>query len=105
MPNGAQICHTNDDQVLAGRGHIRQEKLTQLYDRFVITRSDHFCMCPYNIFQQDNDYMWVMPKGEDFSGICDQLYVSSSEQVLDSLDILPPFLSNYDSRVYGSVQC
>jgi hypothetical protein len=82
-------------------GHIRKEKLTQLYDRFVITRSDHFYMCPYNLSQLDNDYIWV-PKGEDYYGICDRLYVSSSEHVLDSLDIITPFLSNYDPWAYAS---
>jgi hypothetical protein len=44
-----------------------------------------------------------VPEGEDYDGICDRLYVSSSEHVLDSLDIITPFLTNYDSRIYGPV--
>jgi hypothetical protein len=100
IPNSSGAIQTMIKYWLAG--HIRQEKLTEIYDRFVITRTDQYYMCPYDLSPLDNQYMWV-PRGEDFEGICDRHLVCNSKDVLEALDILPPFLNDYDQEIYGKV--
>jgi len=58
------------------------------YDRFVITRTDHFYMCPLDLSVLDPRYLWV-PFGQDFGGITDRHLIVSSRDVLAALNILP----------------
>lgn len=72
---------------------IKELDLTEAYDRFVITRSDHYYLCAHDLSVLDNDYLWV-PSGEDYRGICDRHLVVNSTNVLKALNVLPPLLAN-----------
>ena len=72
---------------------IRELDLTSKYERFVITRSDHFYYCEHDLSDLDNNHMWV-PEGQDYGGVTDRHLVVSSEHVLQALNILPPLLSH-----------
>ena len=63
------------------------------YDRFVVTRSDHYYGCPqhFNQFDLSNNKVWV-PTGEDYGGLCDRYIVVSRENILDSLNLMPTLL-------------
>jgi hypothetical protein len=70
---------------------IKELKWTERYDRFVISRNDHFYLCPHNLCELDPNYMWV-PTGEDYGGICDRHLVVNATDALEALDMLPPLL-------------
>jgi len=80
--------------------HIQQLNLTDKYDRFVVTRSDHYYACQHDLRQLDDRYMWV-PKGEDYSssGITDRHLVCNAGQILPALDIFPPIVKFPDKYV------
>jgi hypothetical protein len=67
------------------------QKLTTQYDRFVVTRSDHFYLCQHDLRTLNPAYVWV-PRGEDFQGVTDRHVVASRQDILDVLNILPPVL-------------
>lgn len=67
---------------------IQQLKLTEHYERFVITRSDHYYLCDHNLSKFDPKFMWV-PHGERYGGVTDRHLVVSSDLVLQAIDILP----------------
>lgn len=66
------------------------------YDRFVITRSDHYYYCKHDLSQLDNNYMWL-PEGQNHGGITDRHLVVNSTMVIRALDILPPVIKNPES--------
>mmetsp|Transcript_6743 Transcript_6743/g.9792 ORF Transcript_6743/g.9792 Transcript_6743/m.9792 type:complete len:882 (+) Transcript_6743:72-2717(+) len=72
---------------------IKRLRLLEQYDRFVITRSDHYYGCLHDLNDLDNRYMWV-PSGEDYFGITDRHLVCNSSQVMKALDILPPVVTH-----------
>ena len=72
---------------------IKKHNLTQRYDRFVVTRSDHFYLCAHNVSKLDPNFLWL-PTGEDYSGFTDRHLVVSSKDVLPALDILPDLLAH-----------
>mmetsp|Transcript_13139 Transcript_13139/g.20040 ORF Transcript_13139/g.20040 Transcript_13139/m.20040 type:complete len:678 (-) Transcript_13139:849-2882(-) len=73
---------------------LLENNLIEKYDRFVLTRSDHYYGCDHDLKLLDNEYMWV-PKGEDYKyGITDRHLVCNQGQVLNALDIYPPILRN-----------
>ena len=62
------------------------------YDRFVVTRSDHYYACDHNVKTLDQRFLWV-PKGEDYrSGITDRHVVANRAQILPALSILGPII-------------
>jgi hypothetical protein len=65
------------------------EKLLSQYDRFVVTRPDHFYLCQHDLRTLNPEYVWV-PRGEDFQGITDRHVIASRHDILDVLNILPP---------------
>jgi hypothetical protein len=69
------------------------KSLLQKYERFIITRTDHYYLCRHDISQLDPNVLWV-PDGEDYGGITDRHLVVSRDQVLQALDILPPVLQD-----------
>jgi hypothetical protein len=73
--------------------YIRTLNLTETYDRFVITRSDHYYVCPHSLDLLDNQYLWI-PSGEDWGGICDRHLIANKDDILPALNILPPILEN-----------
>jgi hypothetical protein len=75
---------------------LQQHNLLSSYDRFVITRSDHFYLCAHDLSQFSNEFLWV-PTGSDHNGICDRHFIASNETILKALDILPPLVQNPES--------
>jgi hypothetical protein len=72
---------------------IRELNWKSRYDRFVITRSDHFYLCPHDINELDPYFMWV-PQGQTWGGVTDRYLVVNASNVLEALNILPPLLKN-----------
>ena len=72
---------------------IEKHGLHERYDQFLITRNDHYYSCPYKITNLRRDHLWV-PRGQDWFGISDRLYVVGAQHVLSSLNILYPILAN-----------
>ena len=70
-----------------------RNKMTERYDRFVITRSDHYYLCRHDLSELDPQYMWL-PVGQDHGGLTDRHLVVNSTLVLDALNILPPLLEH-----------
>ena len=70
-----------------------EDSILEKYDRFVLTRADHYYLCPH-VFNQcnfDDNTMWIV-EGEDWRGYCDRHLVVSSKNILDSLDIIPQLI-------------
>ena len=65
--------------------------LLSIYDRFVVTRSDHYYLCVHDLSELSNEYLWV-PQGSDHYGICDRHFIANNETILPALDILPPLV-------------
>ena len=63
------------------------------YDRFVVTRSDHYYQCPhlFNLYDLSENSVFV-PTGEDWGGLCDRHLVVSRENILAALDLMPALL-------------
>lgn len=72
---------------------IKQLGLIEKYDRFVLTRSDHYYGCIHNLHDLDNNFMWI-PNGEDYYGITDRYLICNSSHILKALNILPPVVLN-----------
>jgi hypothetical protein len=72
---------------------IREHNLTSIYDRFVVTRSDHYYLCHHNLSFLDPQFMWL-PKSQNFGGVTDRHLVVNSSLLLPALDILPQFLEH-----------
>lgn len=70
-----------------------ENNLLSIYNRFVVTRSDHYYLCVHDLSQLSNDYIWV-PDGSDHYGICDRHFIASNKTILSALDILPPLVRN-----------
>ncbi len=72
---------------------IIEYNLTSIYNRFVVTRSDHYYLCHHNLSLLDPQYMWL-PRSQNFGGVTDRHLVVNSSLLLPALDILPPFLEH-----------
>jgi len=72
--------------------HIIDFGLTKKYDKFVITRSDHYYQCLHNVseFPVGNKQVWI-PPGSDYFGYTDRHLIVGNDDVLDALDIFPTF--------------
>lgn len=75
------------------RLYIQQLGLQHRYERFIITRSDHYFCSPHDIAQLDADKIWV-PRGQNFRGLSDRHAVVPARYVLQALDILSPILQH-----------
>jgi hypothetical protein len=72
--------------------NVEASRLTDVYDRFVITRSDFYYLCPHPPLDcLDPDRLWI-PDGEDYAGICDRHLVVSSSHLSGSCNILEELL-------------
>ena len=82
-----------------------QERLLERYDRFVLTRSDHYYGCPHDLTVLDPQYMWV-PVGEDYlRGITDRHLVANQAQIMAALSIFDPLVRHpdkYASKSFAS---
>uniref|UniRef100_A0A7S3QB48 Uncharacterized protein n=1 Tax=Chaetoceros debilis TaxID=122233 RepID=A0A7S3QB48_9STRA len=73
--------------------HIKENNLTEKYDHFMVTRSDHYYQCTHNIseFSVGNRNLWI-PPGQDYKGRTDRHLIAGSDNVLDALDVFPTFM-------------
>jgi hypothetical protein len=68
-------------------------QILQKYNRFVITRADHYYKCAHDLSALDSRYLWI-PEGEDYGGISDRHLVVSRDFVVPALELLAPLLQN-----------
>jgi hypothetical protein len=62
--------------------------LKERYDRFVLTRADHYYGCAHDLSLLDPDFVWV-PEGQEFGGVTDRHMICNSGQIMEALDIYP----------------
>jgi hypothetical protein len=74
--------------------HMQQFQFHDLYDRFVVTRSDHYYKCQHDLRDLVPANHIYVPNGEDWKGLCDRHFVASAEHVYAALNILPPLIRN-----------
>jgi hypothetical protein len=67
---------------------IEKYGLKDRYDRFVLTRSDHFYKCAHDLRKLDPAFIWV-PEGQDYGGVTDRHMICNSGQIMKALDIYP----------------
>lgn len=70
------------------------------YERFVITRADHYYQCQheYRYLDLSNSTVWI-PQGEAYGGVTDRHLIVSRANILDTLDILPTLFQQKDERL------
>ena len=72
---------------------LQHDKIIDQYDRFVITRSDHYYQCPHIFADLDlNNNKMYIPEGTDYGGYTDRHLVVSRENIYEALDIFPQLL-------------
>jgi len=77
---------------------LKASGILDMYERFVVTRTDHYYMCPHLFTTCDiqNNTVWV-PQGETYGGYTDRHLVVGKENLLDALDIITPLVTDpYD---------
>ena len=73
---------------------LSQPQVRDQYDRYVVTRSDHYYCGPNDLSLLDNNYIWI-PKGEAyFHGLCDRHLIANASTIHAALDILPQLVRN-----------
>ena len=70
---------------------IKDYNLLDKYQRFMVTRTDHFYLCDHDCTELRNSYIWL-PRGSDFLGLCDRHIVCSNQHIMKVLNILPPLV-------------
>lgn len=78
---------------------LKELDLTSKYDRFVVTRADHYYLCKHDLSLLDPKYVWI-PDGETFEGLTDRHHIFNKDDVLKGIDIFPPLLR--DPQKYES---
>jgi hypothetical protein len=72
--------------------NIRAAGLLERYDRFVLTRSDFYYLCPHPPLEYlDAGYLWI-PDGEDWSGLCDRHLVVSPRDLAATCNAIEDLL-------------
>jgi hypothetical protein len=68
--------------------NIMKQKLLEEYDRFIITRSDFYWLCPHPpLSVLKPDYIWF-PDGEFYGGLSDRHLIVSSRDLYNSLNLI-----------------
>ena len=65
---------------------IEENNLLEKYDRFIITRSDHYYDYEHRI-DLDNSFTWI-PQGEDYGGVTDRHIILNNKNVIKSLEVI-----------------
>ena len=68
---------------------IKEHKILDLYDRFVVTRTDHYYVCRHDFASLDlsGNRIWL-PVGEDWGGYTDRHMVVGGDNLIDALDMM-----------------
>ncbi|EJK65538.1 hypothetical protein THAOC_13587 [Thalassiosira oceanica] len=68
---------------------IHEQGILEKYDRFVVTRTDHFYACHHSFMSLDlSDGRIWLPVGQDFGGYTDRHMVVGGENLIDALDLM-----------------
>ncbi len=71
---------------------LRKDEILDRYDRFVITRSDFFWLCPHPPLSiLDREAIWA-PSGDDHGGLNDRHLVASRADVENCLNVIEDLL-------------
>src|SRR5262249_7475880 len=72
--------------------NVQAQRLIEIYDRFVVTRSDFYYFCPHPPLDcLDARYVWI-PDGADWGGLCDRHLVVSSADLVPSCNLIDDML-------------
>ena len=75
---------------------IIDNQILDLYDRFVVTRSDFVHRIPHVPIEfLDPNFVWI-PDGEDYGGFTDRHIVAHRRDIIDVLSITDPIIANPD---------
>jgi hypothetical protein len=78
---------------------LEKEGIMEQYERFIITRSDYYYLCPCNIQHLDvENFLWI-PSLEDYGGYTDRFLVVGRYHLLSALNILPSILQYNTSMI------
>jgi SAM-dependent methyltransferase len=70
------------------RHNLLRDGLLDRYDRFIVTRSDFFYVCPHPPIELlDHNALWI-PDGEDYGGFTDRHLVVAAEDLAASLGLI-----------------
>mmetsp|Transcript_31333 Transcript_31333/g.66686 ORF Transcript_31333/g.66686 Transcript_31333/m.66686 type:complete len:326 (-) Transcript_31333:471-1448(-) len=88
--------------------HLKEHDIVNKYDRFVITRTDHFYFCRHEFSKLDlrDNTIWV-PEGEEWGGYTDRHLVVGRENLFDALDIMPQLIGKpfeYDESKHHNTE-
>jgi len=74
---------------------IRDHGLLELYEKFVVTRSDHFYLCQH-MFSTCviNHREVIVPDGEGYDGVTDRHLIASRDTLIDALDLITPLITD-----------
>ena len=72
---------------------ILENNLLQLYDRFIITRSDYIWLLPHPKIELLLDFNIWIPNCEDYGGVTDRHVVLSKTNIISYLNILEKFIT------------
>ena len=76
--------------------NIQAARLTEIYDRFIITRTDFFYLSPHPpLVMLDPNCLWI-PDGEDHGGFCDRHLVVSAGDLAASCGLIDDLLLHPD---------
>lgn len=72
--------------------NLLKDGLLDRYDRFIVTRSDFFYLCPHPPIEcLDRKALWI-PDGEDYGGVTDRHLVVSADDLVASLGLIDDIL-------------
>jgi hypothetical protein len=72
--------------------NIQAASLTDVYDRFIITRSDYYLLCPHPPLEfLDAESLWI-PDGEDYGGLTDKFLIVSASDLVAGCNLIDDFL-------------
>ena len=72
---------------------ILENNLLQLYDRFIITRSDYIWLLPHPKIELLLDFNIWIPNCEDYGGVTDRHVILSKTNIISYLNILEKFIT------------
>ena len=73
---------------------IRDNDILKLYDKFVVTRTDHYYQCPHTFARCNlGDRDVIVPDGEGYDGVTDRHLIASRNTLVEALDLVTPLIT------------
>lgn len=87
------------------RLYLREMNIHTLYERFVVTRSDHYYKCSHDF----SDLIPVknaiyVPNGQDWNGLCDRHFVCDQNHLYRALNLIEPLILHPERYTHYSTQ-